>query len=52
MSYTPPPGTCEIARCGEFGEFTVEHPTRDTLDVCGYHARNIRDAFDDVEVSL
>jgi len=44
--------SCEVARCANFPEFTVEHPTRGTLDVCGYHARQIRDAFDSVEVEL
>ena len=52
MSYTRAGESCEIARCANFPEFTVEHPTRDTLGVCGYHARQIRDAFDGVEVEL
>ena len=47
-----PPGSCEIGRCAHFGEFTVSHPTRGDLDVCGYHARQINDAFDGVEVAL
>lgn len=52
MNSASPGQSCEIARCANFPEFTVEHPTRDTLGVCGYHARQIRDAFDGVEVEL
>lgn len=52
MSFARPGKSCEIARCANFPDFTVEHPTRDTLGVCGYHARQIHDAFDGVEVDL
>jgi len=47
-----PPRACEIGRCAHSSEFTVSHPTRGDLDVCGYHARQINDAFDGVEVTL
>ena len=52
MSYARAGEWCEIARCANSPEFAVEHPTRGALDVCGYHARQIHDAFDGVEVSL
>jgi hypothetical protein len=44
--------TCALNSCGHFHEFTVEHPYRGTIDVCAYHARQMRDTFDDVEVTL
>jgi len=47
-----PPGSCEFSRCSSAVEFTVGHPTRGDLDVCDYHARQIDDAFDGVEVTL
>ncbi len=47
-----PAGACEIARCANSGVFTVGHPTRGDIDVCDYHARQIDDAFDGVEVAL
>ena len=44
--------TCVLGGCGHIHTFTVEHPSRGAIDVCGYHARQIRDAFDGVEVEL
>ena len=48
----PASARCEIVRCGGGIDFTVEHPQRGPVDVCGYHARQIDDAFDGVEVTL
>ena len=44
--------TCECVRCGHHATFDVDHPQRGDMAVCSYHARQMRDAFDSVEVSL
>lgn len=47
-----PADACEVVRCWAESTFTVEHPQRGELDVCDYHARQMADAFDGLEVTL
>jgi len=44
--------TCVLVGCGHTSRYTVTHPSRGEIGVCGYHARHIRRTFGDVEVEL